>query len=301
MNTLTLETMIHSYDYFLFDCDGTLWSGDLLLPDADQLVNSLTSAGKFVLFVSNNATVNTDRIIQKASHFGMTIPPEQFISSGHVLVDVLQKRNLLSSISSPSRALVFGEQALVSLLESNGLQTCGSPGPDPKDDLFRNSRTPPDDVNIVIAGFDSQLTYSRIARAQRVLQSPSVLYIVTNTDPAIPAEGSSQPGAGIVVAAISTAAEREPDIICGKPSPHMFQYVINRIRSIDQNAANNSEQSIKNKMLFIGDRLDTDIEFGIKNGFNTLLVLTGVTSSETAQLSPMKPTYTLSTFSELFT
>jgi 4-nitrophenyl phosphatase len=48
----------------------------------------------------------------------------------------------------------------------------------------------------------------------------------------------------------------------------------------------------------VGDRLDTDIDFGIKGNIETILVLTGVSTEEEAvdPNQPIKPTYILPNF-----
>jgi 4-nitrophenyl phosphatase len=50
----------------------------------------------------------------------------------------------------------------------------------------------------------------------------------------------------------------------------------------------------------VGDRLDTDIDFGINGNIATLMVLTGVSTEEEAldPKQPIKPTYIISSFGE---
>ena len=48
-----------------------------------------------------------------------------------------------------------------------------------------------------------------------------------------------------------------------------------------------------------GDRLDTDILFGIQAGLTTVLTLTGITSRTEAQNSPLKPDHVIENFTEL--
>lgn len=61
----------------------------------------------------------------------------------------------------------------------------------------------------------------------------------------------------------SGASEREPTVL-GKPSSFMLDHIVKAtgIASHD-------------KILIVGDRLDTDIQWGLENGAATLLVLTG--------------------------
>jgi arabinose operon protein AraL len=49
----------------------------------------------------------------------------------------------------------------------------------------------------------------------------------------------------------------------------------------------------------IGDRLYTDILFGINNGYKSLLVLSGETTAEMLSDSGIRPTYVLPSINEL--
>lgn len=40
-------------------------------------------------------------------------------------------------------------------------------------------------------------------------------------------EGIEIPGAGTCVAAVSTASERKPDVVCGKPEQTIWQLISN--------------------------------------------------------------------------
>lgn len=64
------------------------------------------------------------------------------------------------------------------------------------------------------------------------------------------------------------ALQREP-ICVGKPYSHGFEIISEEHGITD-----------KSKVLMIGDNLETDIDFGAVNGFDTVVVLTGVTTQE---------------------
>lgn len=55
------------------------------------------------------------------------------------------------------------------------------------------------------------------------------------------------------------------------------------------------------RTIMVGDRLDTDIQFGINGGIATLLVLTGVTTRDEAcsPKNPSPPTYILDTVANI--
>jgi 4-nitrophenyl phosphatase len=56
----------------------------------------------------------------------------------------------------------------------------------------------------------------------------------------------------------------------------------------------------RSRTVMVGDRLNTDIMFGKMGGLQSLLVLTGVTSEETAIASETQPDYYLDSLSDLF-
>jgi 4-nitrophenyl phosphatase len=60
-----------------------------------------------------------------------------------------------------------------------------------------------------------------------------------------------------------TALNRRPDAVLGKPALNMLEAILAEYK-IDPK-----------KTVMIGDRLNTDIEFGLKGGIDTLCVLTG--------------------------
>jgi hypothetical protein len=96
------------------------------------------------------------------------------------------------------------------------------------------------------------------------------------------------PGNGSLVAVIQTCLGRGPDLVVGKPAPQLFQAAKDRA-----NATN---------PLIVGDRLDTDIEAANRAGFDSLLVLTGVTSAPALLEAPQsqRPKMVAPTLDALF-
>lgn len=50
------KTLLDSYDTWLFDCDGVLWSGDDVIEGAKEMIEWLEAQGKQVVYVTNNAS-----------------------------------------------------------------------------------------------------------------------------------------------------------------------------------------------------------------------------------------------------
>lgn len=78
-------------------------------------------------------------------------------------------------------------------------------------------------------------------------------------------------GSGSLTAALETASSRKATVI-GKPSRFMFECIASQFE-LDPESS-----------LMVGDRLETDIVFGVNCGLSTVLTLTGVSTFEQAQV-----------------
>jgi 4-nitrophenyl phosphatase len=120
-------------------------------------------------------------------------------------------------------------------------------------------------------------SYAKLERAASYLRyaSPRIPFVATNRDVAYPDAHQLVPGGGALVAALEVGSGRAPDVVAGKPSPHLIALV---------RSATGLDPA---RTVMVGDRLDTDILFGNDGGFAaTLLVLTGVTAEADARALP---------------
>ncbi|CAB4935814.1 unannotated protein [freshwater metagenome] len=89
-----------------------------------------------------------------------------------------------------------------------------------------------------------------------------------------------------MAALISRATGVEPYFV-GKPNPLMMRSALNRIDAHSETTA------------MIGDRMDTDVVSGLEAGLETVLVLTGVATRETAGRYPYVPTSIVDSVADL--
>jgi glycerol 3-phosphatase-2 len=103
-------------------------------------------------------------------------------------------------------------------------------------------------------------------------------WVASNTDATVPTGRGPGPGNGTLVALVSEYAGRQP-AVAGKPQPPLFEETLARVGG--------------ERPLVVGDRIDTDIEGAIAVGWDSLLVMTGVTTlADLAGLKPsLRPTY----------
>ncbi len=125
------------------------------------------------------------------------------------------------------------------------------------------------DVGAVVVGLDFSLNYYKIQYAQLCInQNPGCRFIATNTDAVTHlTESDEWAGNGACVGAIIGCTGKQP-IVVGKPGSLIIDYIMDQ------------HQISKDRICMVGDRLDTDILFGLNNGLKTLLTLSGVTSKE---------------------
>ena len=123
------------------------------------------------------------------------------------------------------------------------------------------------EVDFVIVGMDRDLTYTKIAFAQRCILEGTAKFYATNADTTFPVAAGLLPGAGVMVNAVETCTNQKPVKIFGKPNPEGIQSILKDTNS-------NPSHSV-----IFGDRLNTDILAGNRAGIRTVLILTGVTKT----------------------
>jgi ribonucleotide monophosphatase NagD (HAD superfamily) len=118
-------------------------------------------------------------------------------------------------------------------------------------------------VDAVLQGYGPAVTATDLAEAAYAVEGGAV-WVATNTDGTLPTDRGVAPGNGSLVAAVERAVGHPPHLVAGKPAPPLYLLCAGRL---DLPAE---------RVLAVGDRLDTDIEGAVAAGMDSLLVLTGV-------------------------
>ncbi|CAO3597788.1 unnamed protein product [Absidia cylindrospora] len=276
------DAFLDKFDNFLFDCDGVLWHGTVLIPGVLEAMQKLRQKGKKIYFVTNNSTTSRASFLKKFEKLGIQADLDEIFSSAFATASYL--KNVLD-FPKDKKVYVIGMTGITEELAHEGIQSCGA---EADSGLLDNDAIPNDpSVGAVVVGLDTQVNYKKYAKAFNYLRNNAgIPFIATNEDTTFPIHGTLQPGAGSIAAPLITALNRRPDIVLGKPAQNMMEAIFAQYH-LD-----------KSKTCMIGDRLDTDIDFGLKGGLETLCVLTGV-SSEQELLDPenkIKPTYYVDSF-----
>ena len=140
------------------------------------------------------------------------------------------------------------------------------------------------DIGAVVVGYDSSFSNYKLAYANACLNYiPDCLFIATNTDSTYPSTFGPIPGSGCFVKALETCSGRKP-VVCGKPETFILDHIIeNRQRTDPSSDAVVIDRA---RTIMVGDRFDTDIQFGAKARIKTILVLSGICQAkDIAELS----------------
>ncbi|KAI0062590.1 HAD-like protein [Artomyces pyxidatus] len=174
-------------------------------------------------------------------------------------------------------------------LASEGISFVG--GTDPADNTLAPPSVIPDDpsVGAVVVGLDTSINYTKLSKAFRYLHSdPSVVFLATNDDSTYPSASGLLPGAGSILAPLRYAlGPTRPPLSLGKPSVSMLDAI---------KAKHDFDPA---RTLMIGDRLNTDIQFGKAGGLSTLLVLTGIAKEADLDGSDVVPDYITASIGDL--
>ncbi|KAF2173130.1 hypothetical protein M409DRAFT_17077 [Zasmidium cellare ATCC 36951] len=267
-----IDAFIDQFDTFLFDCDGVLWSGDHLFPHVPETIDMLRKRGKQLVFVTNNSTKSRSDYKKKFDKVGITANEEEVFGSSYSAAIYISR---IMKLQAPkNKVFVLGETGVEQELASEGIPFLG--GTDEKlrremnDDDFKNlangSALDPD-VAVVLTGLDFHPSYLKYSLGFAYIRK-GAHFLATNIDSTLPNAGSLFPGAGSISAPLVEAAGRPP-LALGKPSQAMMDAIEGKFK-FD-----------RKKACMVGDRLNTDIQFGIEGGLGgTLAVLTGVSKKE---------------------
>jgi NagD protein len=255
---------IPRYDGYIFDLDGTIYLGDILLPGAVELLAALRAEGRKVAFLSNNPTKTREQYVAKLRGMGVQADLAEVVNSSHVMVQWLLEH-------APGATLfVCGEAPLIGELEAAGFRLSEQAG----------------EIDFVVASFDRTFVYHKLQVAFDAIRAGARL-VATNPDRFCPVPGGGEPDAASIIAAIEACTNTRCEVNVGKPSPIMASTVSAMLGLPPE------------RCVMVGDRLMTDIAMGAGAGMATALVLTGDSTRADLPSAPAQPTYVIEGLLEL--
>lgn len=238
------QALSSAYDVAVLDLDGVVYVGPDAVDGAPQALNQAQAGGMHLAFVTNSAARTPAVVGQHLRTLGVDARDEDVVTSAQAAA-----RLLSGQLAAGSRVFLIGGAGLDEALRERGLRPVTEPS---------------DDVAAVVQGYGPDMPWRQVMQGAALVAS-GLPWVASNMDLTIPTASGVGPGNGTLVRLIAEFAEREPQV-AGKPKPPLFEETITRVGG--------------SHPLVVGDRLDTDIEGAVAMGWDSLLVLTGVTGLE---------------------
>ncbi|WP_238993561.1 HAD-IIA family hydrolase [Nocardioides caldifontis] len=245
------EPLCDAYDLAMLDLDGVVYVGRHAVPDAPGDLAAASARGMHLAYVTNNASRPPAAVAAHLQELGIGAAPEDVVTSAQAAARLVAER-----VPAGAAVFVIGGAGLVEALEELGL---------------RPTQAIDDGAVAVVSGYGPDLRWRTIMDGAMLVRE-GLPWVVSNTDMTVPTPRGPGPGNGVLVKAVADYAQVEP-VVAGKPRPPLFHETRRRVGG--------------ERPLVVGDRLDTDIEGARLAGYDSLLVMTGVT--DLAQLVTAEP------------
>lgn len=250
------------YQAFLVDMDGVLTHGSSALPGAADALRRIQAQGRVVL-LTNNSTRSRREVSRYLSSLAFDV----------TALDVLPTSTLaarhLRDHAGATTVWVVGEEGLREELGIAGHTVADRPG----------------HAEWVVVGMDRGLDYEKLRLALQALLGGARL-LATNEDATYPTDDGVVPGAGAVVGALRGMGY-VPEAVVGKPSRYAFEIALAQLAVPAE------------RVLMIGDRLETDIAGACAAGLDSALVLTGVSAASDLARARVRPTWVAASLADL--
>ncbi len=245
---------------WILDMDGTVYLGNQLFPETLPFLQRIRESGANYLFFTNNASRAKDTYVSRLNGMGIPAGPENILTSAETTIAFLKQHRPGKSV------YVVGTPDLIRSFEDAGIRV-------------------EEDAPIVVASFDTTLTYDKLEKACRYIREGAE-FISTHPDFNCPVEGGFIPDSGAICALITASTGKLPRYF-GKPYEDTLQ-IIEEFSGV-----------AREDMVVVGDRLYTDIALGAKHGVASVLVLSGETTLEDLEGSDVQPSVIVQNVGEL--
>jgi HAD superfamily hydrolase (TIGR01457 family) len=246
---------------YIFDLDGVIWDGDRRIPHAVEKVNELLSGGKKVIFVTNNSIRSRNSYVKRLAEFGIKTTKE------HILISSYAAGVYMANKKGPSKVYALGTEDMKEELKEAG-HTIVEKGAD-----------------FVVSGLDKTVNYEKMTIALQNIAAGAE-FIACAPDVTFLENGKIKLGSGAIAKALEAASGKRATLI-GKPS-ELIMDIAKQMMGLKPS-----------ECMVVGDKLNTEIVAGKREGMATTLVLTGETKMAEVKGSEIKADYVIKDLREL--
>ena len=247
---------------FIFDLDGTVYMGNRPIQGTIDFIKRHMERFD-IHFLTNNTSKNLKDYITKLNGMGIIADLPRMLSPLLPLANHLEAEGIEEIYPVGNSNFIAHLQERLPKLRLGKSEHC----------------------QVVVVGYDTELTYQKLADSCLLLQRPEVRFWATHPDAVCPSPEGPLPDTGSFLALYEKATGRVPELNFGKPNPLVLAPLLARYKP--------------EEMVMVGDRLYTDMALAHNAGMDSILVLSGESRREDLATIERQPTLVLEDLSSL--
>lgn len=256
-----IELLLKDTEIVVLDLDGTITMDGEFIPGAIDFIRFCLES-KVLYFCTNNSAFEPDAFIANIKRFDLDILSSQVLCSTTYTLGFLRSKDY-------KRIGILGSVELKTAIELEGFKT-----------VEKNA-------DLYIIGFSRKIEYSEILEVC-IAVSRGIPYVLTNPDLSYPSRLGPIPDAGGLGTLIESVTGIKPIEIFGKPSRNVIGQVLWEHSNVSAD-----------KILVVGDRIQTDIRMANNSGTKSVLLLTGATTHKIINMQAVECTAILDSIADL--
>ena len=258
-----IKEIIKKTKCLVLDMDGTIYLDSTPIGDMINTLKICREKGIKIYYFTNNSSKNHTEYIKKLKDIGFYDEKDTVYTSAMATI------SYINSTYPGKKVYILATEEVKKSFIDGGVNIVD------------------DNADIVLIAYDTTLTFEKLKKANEMLVRGAI-YIATHPDIVCPTKDISMPDVGSFIKLLEASTfGRLPDAIIGKPN------------SIAGNEIIRATGLKADQITMVGDRLYTDIMFGINSGFNTILVYSGETTKEMLDKSNVTPSIEFETLNEI--
>jgi HAD superfamily hydrolase (TIGR01450 family) len=230
-----LDSLFNNVKCIILDLDGTVYFGEALAENANEVILEIREKFEKIFFVTNNSAKSRIEIYEKLLKLGIDVHLNEIINSGYVIAKYLHENNY-------QNVYCLGTDSLAKEIEKIGI----------------NSKS--DKPQAVVLGYDINFKITDLEYVLKIFHGNCKL-IIANKERVYPRNnGILSPGNGAIAAALEYTLNKNADVVVGKPNTLMLDLIIK-----DANL-------LPNEIVLVGDSYESDIVMAEKIGAKAVLI-----------------------------